>query len=1755
MDSSFWNIELWTQSGGLKDKIDRLFPDGLLSVDLEGIQHINAVGAFRTDCLETFSWRKKRGSLAEGLKRLDAIADGTSALVGHNIVEHDLPLLARHDNSLRMLSIPAIDTLFLSPLAYPKNPYHHLVKQYKDPCLARVQVNDPLLDAELTLQLFCDIVDHFQELNKTNPKRVLAYHALLSSHIALDGIDLFFRKIRGTLAAPSLSEVAPTIEKQLAHFGCSLQASNIVKMVLNDHSRKKSIAVAFLLAWLPEAGGSSIIPPFIEHRFQPSQLANILRMSPCDCSDCQWCSKHLNPDNALQRYFGFTEYKPLPKSSEGESLQRKITAMNLMGKNLLGILPTGTGKSLCYQLPALVRHHNCGALTIVFSPLVALMSDQVIGMERAGITSATTINGIISMPERADALDKLRLGDASIVLVAPEQLRNKSFREAIAGRHIGSWVIDEAHCLSKWGHEFRPDYRYISQFISEYHAENLAPIQCLTATAKPDVAKDILDHFRQKLDLELELIDGGAERNNLEFAVTPTNPNRLIDDIHQSLGQILGSDQSGGGIVYCRTRRSSEETAQALTGLGVRAEFFHSGLTPERKKLIQSDFHEGLIDVVVATNAFGMGIDKPNVRVVVHAAIPGSLESYLQEAGRAGRDNEQAYCVLLFDSDDVDRQFALTARSRLTQRDIQTVHRAIKSLEERRRRHSETAQEPVVATAGEILLEDKGGDLIHDNTNDDDRVRASIAWLEEAKLVKRDENRTTLFPASLKITELEAAEQHIRSEGKKRQIDKKVISRMIKVVSQMIHSNPDEGITTDKLMYSCGCSLQQLRHVLSAMEHLGVSTNDLELTAFIHSGVEHASKERLDHASELEIEMINILRQEYPDIEIDKWNRLELRPLTELLRENIQDRVLNDPIPSRLTRLLASLSMDGRDEPGKKRSLEIRKIAMNSLAIRLRRDWKAIDGIAERRRAGAACILKHFLGKLDKGVRGVDLLIRSTYGELEGAIREDKILRHSSSANILQPLVDRALIWMHEQEVLSLNNGMIIFRPAMSLYVKIDGRNFTKEDYQPLQSYYDEQTTQVHVVNEYAKLGLNDINKAQTLSTDYFAMRKDQFYGKWFSANLADIHRDVLPNQHQTIVEDLENRAQQQIVSDKRSQTNILVLAGPGSGKTRVLVHRIAYLIRVRRENPRNILALTYNRHAAVEIKQRLHKLIGDEAYGVGAMTCHALAMQILGRSFADTSTENPTNEDFDTIMRSATALLQEKAAASSVSREQIIGPMEWILVDEYQDIGELEYNLISALVGKTRRDDEVRLRLFAVGDDDQNIYSFKGASVDYIRRFAHDYKARENYLLENYRSTYHIIDAANQCIAPAVERLKRDKPLSVNKERAMNPAGGEWARMDHLARGRVQILDLSKGGRLAQAMVAINELQRLSNLQPEWTWDRCAVIGRNWDDLNPVHGACRIHNIPVQFAKSEKMTFWRARQTQRFLKELQSETSPVIKVKEIKQKRDSLPNDYWSGLLAQALDEFLLDEGSGDIIAAKVLQNWLAEWGRDAQRKQVGLLLTSAHLAKGREFDHVVILDGEWNRTNKGEDLDAPRRLLYVAMTRARHTLSILRLRKQLVTKRHQPDDDKFQLSSLLEPLNNTPSVLIRRPPEPDVNYDELKEQVIDCTLRDVVLSFPAFVKKSQTMISEIKSLKPSDPLIVVRGKRNWELRNEKGVTVGRMARNWKIPQGTKILRSEVLGIFIWRAEDTDKKVDRDKLRLREWEVVVPRLVVQKID
>jgi len=1693
------------------------FPAACLAIDLEVDPKEARLLSFAAVAGGGETLVVHRGGDAGGaLDALEAAAGGFRHLAGHNILHFDLPHLVAHRPGLSRLGAGALDTLWLNPLAFPRNPYHHLVKHYQDGRLNAGHVNDPELDAQLVLELLREQIAALRALGKREPDALTAYHYLSCMGDARGGFDAFFRAIRGA-ERPGESAGRKAVLRLLEGRACGRRIEQTLQRLAEP---QLGWPMAYTLSWISVAGGDSVMPPWVRLRFpEASAIVRFLRDTACGAPGCDWCAEHADPRKALQRWFGFPSFRPEPADERGRSLQERIVAGAMAGRSQLGVLPTGTGKSICYQIPALSKFDRTGALTVVISPLVALMADQIEGLRRHGVSAAVTVNGQMSLPERHDALERVRMGDAAILLIAPEQLRSPSVRAVLKQREVGFWVLDEAHCLSGWGHDFRPDYRYISRFIREYSAgETPAPLLCLTATAKPEVIGEIRDHFKERLGVRLELLDGGGRRANLSFEVRESSRGRKFAELADLIDRHLPPRERSGAIVYCATRRRAERVAGFLQAQEMAAERFHAGLEPEEKADIQERFRSGELRVIAATSAFGMGIDKPDVRLVVHFDIPASLESYLQEAGRAGRDRQPARCVLLFSGEDVERQFGLSARARLERHEISAVLKALRRLAART-----GAQEEVVATPGEILREERDDAFARDSATDDTRVRTAIAWLEEAQLLSREENRVRVYPSALRVgTEAQAREILARAA-----ISDARRGQLLKIARHLMNAPPEHGVSTDELMGVSGLSPSALVKALNDLESLGIASNETAVSVFLHVGVGNGSVQRFERASRLEGALVALLRETCPEADEGALLPLNLARTCQGLRDLGHAGVRPDVVEA----LLRGLAQDGRDQEGGRGNIRLRRLSRNTIGVRLQRDWEAVERTAEVRRNGAGALLRLLIDKVGKRRRGKDIRVETTLGELHACLAGDIALR--AAVHDATRLLNRALLWLHEQSVVTLGKGLSIFRPALTVRLSPKGGNFLQKDFAPLAAHYAEQTLQTHVMAEYAQRGLQSVPEALRLAEDYFTLEQKRFLRRWMPGRDTALRRQATSDSWNRIVKALNNPAQERIVADEREQTNVLILAGPGSGKTRVLVHRIAYLVRIRRQDPRGILVLTYNRHAAGEIRERLRVLIDEEGAQVTVSTCHALAMRLLGVSFAGRAAQT---HDFDGIIREAVHQLSGAGlprAEAEARRQELIRGYRWILVDEYQDIGPEEYALIRAVAGRSLDDPEMKLSLFAVGDDDQNIYSFAGASVEFIRRFEQDYAARPGYLTENYRASRRLIEAANHVIAPARNRMKAGHDIRVNAARAAEPAGGVLEALDPVARGRVQILEVAD--ETAQAVAALDDLCRLSQLDPEWRWAGAAIISRQWRQLQPVRSCAEARGIPVEIASEQSPPLWRLREMQDFIDRIRQRRETLLSLKDLVALHNTLPENRWSELIMQGLLE-LNHELAGKPAPGGDIIEWLAEWAREMRGLQKGLMLLSAHRAKGLEFDHVITLDGGWERRSEGEDADAPRRLFYVAMTRARKSLAACAL-----GGRHP----------FLDTAAN-PDLLVRAPHVCPEARAEGARRYQGTGAGDVDLSFAGRLARGASELAAIGRLQVGDPLKLVRGNGRWLVRDAGGALVGRMARSYEPPAGCVFVSGHVAAMLRWRRSDSEECY-RAMMQREEWDVVLPEFVFRQ--
>lgn len=1598
------------------------------------------IGAFRPDSGLFFekAFRGEKG-FHTALCEMAHLTSGLKWLMGHNILGHDLKYLKAVVPEAAWLKVPVIDTLWLSPLAFPQNPYHRLIKNHK---IISSEINSPLADCHACWQLFQDQCTAFGKIKAEKPEEFALW-------TALSDIPLPYR-LSEDIMIPE-RDTSPDVKKLIDTIWLMMQDNNdqgrlkvcrtrFLELMKTD-IRNPAIypSLSYALSWLNVSGGNSVLAPWVRHQFpDTARLIAELRDHDCGSTECRYCQDTLNPEAQLQRYFKLPTFRDVKGFDGG---QRAVVQSGMKGLHTLAVLPTGGGKSLCYQLPALNRYYRNGGLTIVVSPLQSLMKDQLDGLEKKGATCAAMLNGLVEVVERAQILDKIALGDIGILFVAPEQFRNTSFINAISQRQINGWVFDEAHCLSKWGHDFRPDYLYAVKFIAEHSKNNgtVAPVSCFTATAKPDVLADITNHFREEAGIEFRQFIGDNERDNLFYDVLEISDDLKKQKINELLHREL-DHQSGGAVVFVGRRKSAETYSAYLKEQGWACEHFHAGLGNNEKADIQNQFIGGNLRVIVATNAFGMGVDKPDVRLVIHAEITGSLENYLQEAGRAGRDQAEAKCVLLYDGKDVDTQFSISKMSQIELRDLKSVWKKVGWLNQAAYGKDHCGE--IVATGGEILRDtEEYMSFDSDDRQADTKVKTVLAWLERADLLERKENQTRIFPARSGRLNLDEALAIIE----KNKFSKR-ISEIYQTIAEIVFKAPEDApLSTDDLVQATACSFTELRGHLKKLEELGILTNDTHMTIILRTDNIKPADKRLAQVIACEEKLWQILKNEIPEADQGIWQNLSLSAVCHQMHE-----VGLETNPAEIKLLMQSLADDkAAERTNSSGNFQIRDVGNNLLKVRFKNpqsdSWENLQNNAELRRNIGLCLLPFLMTKTN-GVRQKDVMVETRMGELVQQLADDLVLSVQIPADRRELLLRQTLLFMHKQGIIKLNHGMTILRHAMTITPNPKAlsakRQYLAEDYKPLSIFYGEKRFQIHVMQEYALRALKNLTEGLNLVRDYFGLEEKNFKNKWFKGRLKELDEPASPQTLREITDGL-NEMQKAVVTDQ-SGSNRLILAGPGSGKTRVIVHRVAYLLRVQHVPASAIIVLTFNRLAAQEVKRRLFGLVGPLAAAVTVMTYDGMAMRLLGVRFDGNNREYGKSQ-FKEWCRQAAAMLSddlENDDGNDETRERIMAGFRYILVDEYQDISEEHYRLVSALAGRKRAEED-KLTILAVGDDDQNIYAFNGTSNEYIHRFQKDYDvAQPDYLTYNYRSTQHIISAANSVINGLTGRLKTLHPIVINPERQTQPNGGVWAATDSIRQGRVRHISLPFGSSNIQGQAVITEIGRLKTLGAV-AWNEIAVLSRHNASLKPLQAWCEQNGIPY-FLSADKSSKIKLRHTREFVRlidgvEKQTEglTSQAfaeliseqvkksggswcvwfrqlqtdflneypLQDEKLPEKSDNLADSREAEIKVSLIeDSGLCENGSGTVnrYSSSFLKSWLYEYvGDEHETRSEGIFLGTAHAVKGLEFKHVFILDGGW----QGAD-EAEQRLYYVAMTRAIETLTLLQTTPEHPWMAKLPDD-----------------------------------------------------------------------------------------------------------------------------------------------------
>ena len=1098
-----------------------------------------------------------------------------SFLCGHNVIKHDLKYLERHDKDV--MAIPAIDTLALSPLLYPKKPYHRLVKDDK---LFTDQLNNPLNDAVQAKDLFYDECSVFAKLDD---KLKGIFRGLLWNQEMFKG---FFEYLDGPKKQSFLGFFTG---KKSESFVLESQLEQMIKVFFKDaicdHApigkliKTHPVELAYSLAIINVDDESSVTPRWVIHSYpEVHSVMTLLRNNLC-IQGCHYCEQNFDPTRGLKDFFGYDAYR----SFDGNNLQEKAVEAALQQKSLLAIFPTGGGKSITFQVPALMAGRMTKGMTVVISPLQSLMKDQVDNLEKKGLVDAVTINGLLDPIERSKAFERVEDGSAKILYLSPESLRSKSIERLLMGRRIERFVIDEAHCFSVWGQDFRVDYLYIAEFIKKLvemkNLPSMIPVSCFTATAKQNVVADIRSYFKEQLNLDLEVYSASAARKNLTYKVIPCNK----EEKYERLRDLIGLKQCPT-IVYVSKTSMTEQLATRLVSDGYRARAYHGKMENKQKSANQDLFSRGDIDVMVATSAFGMGVDKSDVGLVVHYQISNSLENYVQEAGRAGRDEKiKAECFVLFDDEDLNGHFTLLNQTKLSIQDISQVWKAIKDITKVRSKVSHSALE-IARKAGWT-----------DNIMDlETRVKTAISALEQAGYIKRGQNMPRVYADSILSQSVKDASVRIRSssrfDAKDIEIAIRIISKLISARSRKLNSDSGAESRIDYISDQLGVTKEDVIRIVGLLREEKILSDSKDLTAFMTDEMNRSKT-------------MSVFRG-YKDLEaflmaqIQEDGVYNIKEINERAEQADFKKVSTEKI----------INVLNYWEICRDISKETSKHSKNHVRVRINKDLNEMKQLFDKRVILADFILQYLYQKYENEME--EDVVEFSVLELKEAYEfENRLLSEKTTLKE----IENGLFYLTKIGALKIEGGfMVLYNGLQIERLELDNRiQYKNEDYKRLKSFYEQKVHQIHIVGEYAKKMLEDYEAALAFVDDYFTLNYQIFLRKYFKGSKGEeISLNITPAKFKQLFGEL-NPSQLAIVND-RDTKYIVVAAGPGSGKTRILVHKLAALLLMEDVKHEQLLMLTFSRAAATEFKKRLKTLIGNAANYVEIKTFHSFCLDAL---------------------------------------------------------------------------------------------------------------------------------------------------------------------------------------------------------------------------------------------------------------------------------------------------------------------------------------------------------------------------------------------------------------------------------------------------------------------------------------------------------------------------------------------------------------
>ncbi len=1558
---------------------------------------------------------------------------GVEFVCGHNILNHDIKYIGK---TLVEAGVKAVvDTLYLSPLLFPTKPYHALLKDDK---LQTDELNNPLNDAIKARDLLYDEVAAF---NLLDARLQQIFYLLLHGQREFRS---FFRYINYNYTGTNTEYIVRQLfEKEIC------EHADLSKLIV-----EKPIELAYCLSlihsFIHHQKIHSITPPWVLKNFpEVERIMFRLRNKPC-VTGCGYCNNALNVHKGLKRFFGFDSFR----TYGDEPLQEKAAKAAVDNKSLLAVFPTGGGKSITFQVPALMSGENSKGLTVVISPLQSLMKDQVDNLEKIGITDAVTINGMLDPIERAKSFERVEDGSASLLYISPESLRSKSIEKLILGRKIAHFVIDEAHCFSSWGQDFRVDYLYIGDFIKNIQEKkNLQdgiPVSCFTATAKQKVIEDILSYFRDKLALELELFTSKVSRTNLHYQVFQEEDE---EEKYQKLRDLI-EEKNCPTIIYVSRTRKAYLLAERLTKDGFSAKPYHGKMDVKEKTANQNAFMEGEVQLMVATSAFGMGVDKKDVGMVIHYEISDSLENYIQEAGRAGRDQSiVADCFVLYNEEDLGKHFMLLNQTKLSIKEIQQIWKAIKEITRFRSKVSNSALE---------IARKAGWD---DNVMEiETRVTTAIAALEDAGYLKRGQNMPRIFANSILCKNAQDAIDKIKASERFQENQKEKGIRIIKkLLSSKSRKQTSEEAAESRIDYisdHLGIVKEEVINIVNLLREENILADAKDLTAYIKKG---ENKNR----------SLNIV-ETYSRIENFLLPVFEEQEKTFHLKELNEEAELQGCNDVNINKIKTILNFWAIKNWIKRQSLDYSKNHFVAVCLQAKH---ALKEKLEIRHELAQFIVEYLYDKsnlniADEEAEKEEVLMEFSVHELKTAYEKNLSL---FKWDISIDDIEEALFFLSRIEAIKIEGGFLVVynRLTIERLEQNNKKQYTKDDYEKLNLFYENKVQQIHIVGEYARKMIDDYRDALQFVEDYFQLNYASFLQKYFPGSKAnDLKLRMTPAKFRQLFGEL-SPTQLKIINDNESKY-IVVAAGPGSGKTRVLVHKLASLLLMEDVKHEQLLMLTFSRAAVTEFKKRLFKLIGNAANYIDIKTFHAYCFDLLGKV--------GSLEKSDAILKTTVEKIRNKEVEASRITKTVL------VIDEAQDMDGDEFDLIKALMEQNEE-----MRVIAVGDDDQNIFEFRGANSKYLGQLLRMNGAVKHELVENYRSKNNLVEFSNQFAKRIRNRLKDTHVI---------------ARQTN--NGKIKVVRYQSQNLI---IPLVNDV-----LKTRLTGTTCVLTKTNEEALQ-ITGLLLKNKMPAKLIQSnDGFNLYHLAEVRYFLSELKlAEDAFVINDEVWENAKKALHNQYHRSNKLEICTNIIRDfeitnpkkkyKSDLDVfIRESKLEDFFSEGGET-------IFVSTIHKAKGKEFDHVFLMLDHFSM-----ETDEAKRLLYVAMTRAKEQLTI---------------HHNSHLPNPLQAIEN-----LERQVDTD-EYDQPAEIAIHLTHKDVWLSY--FISR-QYYISQLMS---GETLVV----NDEGCLNSAGKTVlkfsKQFAKQLEVMKSNsyKLKSAKVNFIVYWQHEDTQQEV----------KIVLPELCFEK--